>query len=487
MPVSAEGQATASSVRGPGPAALSSTDALAQLSPTEGARAMLGGSAVRGELRVVDDYDDRALTLPGNPPGTLAHNNQRNETRYGGRNVTITLDEVLDPDATVIVLPASPEGYRAAAASTGGYRLTTVNDLVLETSHVFGPGTVPRPPQYYEYAVSDCLELAFDGPGSVRFEGDVAIYAWGVQLTYSDDDTFVTIRTGATANQVIGGRDEVQETHAVFAVGNFQSASLTMRGNGVRLFGAFSATDATSIYSDAKGEVATEGGEARMAGGDVTVRGADADWAFGDGAIAVRFSSAAQSVSGENVQVVQPAITHRDWFWPVAFGILAAILLFAVLAAPNVLGGRSEGGITFLERRANGHNQLRARAEQWGRHGIAAFFAGRAAACDRDDPRHPMNAGMHWLLAGRPRRALEWQVAAATLFRLSPDKDDEALNAYQAARSASRLGDVPQALHWLRTAIEAIPALAVEAARESDFARIAQEADFRSLLGPGDM
>ncbi|MGB0652924.1 MAG: TPR end-of-group domain-containing protein [Thermoplasmatota archaeon] len=392
--------------------------------------------------------------------------------------------------STLLVQALSSRFSVESHVAGGAHRAQTIDEEVLEESHVIGPDGIGSDwDWYYAYTAKDTLAVQGSGPATHTVTGDFLLYLWDVDYIASDaDGQEADRRTGHHRDQAAPTPAPLLERrHDAHAVLHIQDGRLDLRYDG-GITGWYAdvitaALPGDALLEGAQGRVASREGPYAIAPGDALVSGGHFTLAFQDDQrLAVEPAGPVLRVQGATIRSLEPAW----WATPLGLGLtvtLAAMLVAATWSAPNLLARNATGD--WRQRRSQAFLRLARRAQSHRRADLAAWLAGRAI---RWDPARPEPYGVRALVRsdqGRFDAALEDHKLSHWCRRnADPEHLDTAgaINAFEAACAATNAGRLPEALHWLRLAVGADPGLRAEAAAEPDLGPISQDPRFQALV-----
>ncbi|HUR25982.1 MAG TPA: tetratricopeptide repeat protein [Candidatus Thermoplasmatota archaeon] len=449
-----------------------------------------GSLSIQGSAWEVSVIADEVRSTLGNPlqPGQyVLVDHQPADASFilpsGGQ---MTRDAVTEVDAVLLVKPLS-NAFKVSVTQDGPYSLSALESKTLEASHAW-PATVPRHPRYYEHVVMDTLELDLKGKIDVHIQGDFQIYAWGVDLAFSEGGAIRHIGTGHTiSSEHAAGQETARHERFAHAIITVHGGSLTYASS-VPLALYANAFQASSFglveFQDAQGTVPGRDGDYLVAG-NAEIEGGAYEWSRSEGGVGVRFLDSGRVVKGDSVSFQPAPLVQRSWFLPVAASVLLGVFLAAAYLAPAGYGWVMMDRPSDLRGlRAAGFRRWASRADVRGHRRRAAFWASRAHRIRPHDWDVVLDRAIYLSQLGRFAKALRLHEAAHAGFRLGDDRDQLGHNAYQAAKSAVQLGQPQEAIDWLRVAAESEPALASDMAQDPVFSTLRSHPDYLSLLGP---
>ena len=319
------------------------------------------------------------------------------------------------------------------------------------------------------------------------------MYLWGQQWSYDDGAKAGILRTGHAVEENHGDLSKVatfvRDDHYRYAVLEVHDGELLFdQANGpLRLLSKDSNATAGGALTlhDAFGSMPVRGGRLEVDSGMVRAVGGSYRFAQeGPSKLGVDVVDPPTAFSGDNFLFVKgPAGEGR---WPMgaflAVAGAAIVLLVAGYLYPSLRGRKAmPTGSGWRSLRSDGFASMAAAAETAGWHRLAAFWMSRSLAAVPADPLRMVDLAILRAACGQNEAALGLHEAAHGWLVDAGRGDDVAHNAYEAAKAAARLGRLPQALDWMRLAIEADPGLVAQVGREPAFAHLRSHPDYASL------
>lgn len=452
-----------------------------------------------GNATLIDEVSEAVIRAPSSDVGLYNLGSTRHdELPLQADQSFLYARDVNGDDPVMVVAPLGASTLFAQLSTDGPFLVEPVAGHVIESSHVVSSdraGLEPSKFRYYEYVAPEGLAWRSEQSTTLEITGDFELYFWGIPFTLTGPQGTSAYQTGYSVEPTPG------QPAAVTTDDHYRYARITVRGGTLHL-----AADSADVTMFAQGisaqpeEVTFVGADGTMPGeggrftadGKVTATQGAYTFAYKPGGMDVDVTRAPLTTSGPYVRFTPTPWHDASWVMP----LMAASMVLVGLAATaytyptvrglhqlrymeSLTGNPRERG--WRKSRAEGYALLAAAAEDAGHLRRAILWMALASRLDPHDPMKRLDLGIFHAARGNLRRALRHFSRAHVGLLEAGDTDEMAHNAYEAARTATLVGEPDTAIDWLRIAIQADSSLAERAGLDPGFAALRDLDDYASL------